>query len=344
MDVLIVVLAAGVALGYFALAFLVLPRIELVDASPSFRRAFRVGGIAFFAGCGLTHTHIAVHAAGDGELVAWHEVLFHGLQLVGVWVFVYVAIRVIDVRIERRQTPTEELEAQVSELARSNEDLEQFAHVISHDLQGPLVTAAGFAELLDNNRALDADARRHLDAVRSSHRQMRELLDGVLRYSRAAGAGLRREQVDLNLTATEVTEALAHDIEATGAQVTIGRLPVVTGDPVQLRQVLLNLTANAVKFANDQRPDIAISAEEHADGWQITVRDRGPGIPDADRDGIFEMFGRAATADGTAGSGIGLAVCRKIVTRHGGTIGVSETAGGGATFYFTLPRRTSAVH
>ena len=334
-----VVLAVIVALGYFALAFVVLPRIELVEATPGFRKAFRLGGVGFFAGCGLTHTHIAVHAAGNGNLVAPHEVAFHLVQAVGVWVFVYVALKFIDVRVERRRTPAQVLESQVAELSRSNEDLEQFARVVSHDLQGPLRTAGGFAELLERKEAdaLSDRGRQYVEHLRSSHQQMQDLLDGILRYSRAAGEGLERTEVDLNDTVEEVRQALAGQLAEAGATLEVDDLPTVSGDLLQLRQVLLNLVANALKFHGDAPPRIEIGAEPGEGTWTVSVRDHGIGLDPADAEQIFEMFGRGSGVEGTAGSGIGLAVCRKIVARHGGELTAAPAEGGGAVFRMTLP-------
>jgi len=337
MATLTVIFAIGVALGYFALAFVVLPRIDLVDATPGFRRAFRVGGIGFFAGCGLTHTHIAVHAARNGDLVTPHEVVFHALQFVGVWVFVYVAVRMIDVRVEIRRTPADLLKARVAELSRSNDDLENFAHVVSHDLQGPLTTASGFAELLGRNAQLDDRGRDFLAHLQASHTQMGDLLEGVLRYSRAAGQGLQREPVELGTVAADVVRALQADIDSSQADVTVGELPVVLGDAVQLRQVFLNLVGNALKFSGPHPPRVTIDAERHGDDWRIAVRDHGIGVAPDDREAIFEMFGRGGDTGLASGSGIGLAVCRKIVERHGGTMATEPAEGGGSVFTFTLP-------
>lgn len=337
MATLTVIFAIGVALGYFALAFVVLPRIDLVDATHAFRRAFRIGGIAFFAGCGLTHTHIAVHAASNGELVAWHELIFHALQFVGVWVFVYVAVRMIDVRVEVRRKPDDILRARVAQLARSNEDLEQFANVVSHDLQGPLRTAEGFAELLERRASVEGEARDYLMHLRSSHAQMRELLEGVLRYSRAAGDGLEPTELDLDVVVADVLSILSAEIDASRATVTVGDLPTVRGDAVQIRQVFLNLIGNALKFHGEAAPHVEVHAESQDAHWKITVRDHGPGVPAAEQDAMFEMFARGGTAGKSGGTGLGLAICKKIVARHGGRIGLTDAPGGGAQVEFTLP-------
>ena len=336
MSALTVVLALMVALGYFALAGVVLPRIELVGASPSFRRAFRVGGIAFFAGCGLTHTHIAVHALEDGDLIAVHEVIFHVFQAIGVWVFVYVALKMIDVRVERRRTPAELLEEQVAALSRSNEDLESFADVVAHDLRGPLRTADGFAELLERREAeaLSEQGREFVAALRRSHHQLGELLDGILRSAR--GGPEQREEADMAEVVRDVLRALSSEIDERGATVEVGELPVVAGDRVQLRQVMLNLVGNALKF-HGSAPQIEIAARRLNEHWIFSVRDHGPGIAPGEAERIFEMFARGDGAQRTDGSGIGLAVCRKIVERHGGTIAASPADGGGSVFRFTLP-------
>lgn len=337
MATLTVIFAVGVALGYFALAFVVLPRIDLVDATPAFRRAFRVGGIAFFAGCGLTHTHIAVHAAANGDLVAWHELVFHALQFVGVWVFVYVAVRMIDVRVEVRRKPDDVLRARVAQLARSNEDLEQFAHVVSHDLHGPLRTAEGFAELLERRGSVQGEARDHLAHLRSSHEQMREILEGVLRYSRAAGEGLDLTELDLNVVVADVLRSLSAEIDASRATVTVGELPTARGDAVQVRQVFQNLIGNSLKFHGDTPPHIEVQAETRGADCAITVRDHGPGVPAPEQEAVFEMFARGGAAGNTDGTGLGLAICKKIVTRHGGRIRLADAPGGGAQVEFTLP-------
>jgi signal transduction histidine kinase len=203
-------LAAGIAAGYFTIAAVVLPKIALEGTSGRFKLLFKVGGTTFFVGCGLTHTHIAVHAVTSGELVTWHEIAFHLMQIVGVWAFIYAAVRLIDVRILRRRTPeerqAEELRERVTALSRSNADLEQFAHVVSHDLQEPLRTVAGFATLLRRryDGQIDDDADEFLRHMTDGCARMGSMLEGVLTYSKVAGAGLERLPVDMNEVLADV--------------------------------------------------------------------------------------------------------------------------------------------
>jgi signal transduction histidine kinase len=164
------------------------------------------------------------------------------------------------------------------------------------------------------------------------------MLDGVLHYSRVAGAGLTREPVDMAQVARDVEGNLGRAIADSGATLEIGPLPRVEGDRVQLTQLLQNLVANALKFSGDRPPRVEVSADEHPDGFSFTVRDHGIGVDPGDAERIFDMFVRAEGVAGSqSGSGIGLAVCRRIVERHGGTIGVEPTPGGGSTFRFSLP-------
>ena len=347
MTALTVALAFGVAGGYFAIAALVLPRIQLEGAGRRFVTAFRIGGTAFFVGCGLTHAHIAAHALAEGASVGAHEAVFHLLQIVGVWVFVFVGLRVIDVRVVRRKTAqeleAEALEWQVSELSRSNTDLEQFARVVSHDLKEPLHCVAGFAQLLERRYAgrLDAQGDECLRFITGGCDRMGTLLDGVLKYSRVAGAGLVRQRVDMDAVAREIGHSLVQ-ASGSGAQIDVGPLPAVEGDPVQIGQLVQNLVANAIKFTDGRAPLVRISAER-ADGlWRFSVEDNGIGIDPTRAQRIFEMFERLDGSERYPGTGIGLAVCKRIVERHGGTISVRSTPGQGSTFYFTLPRGRTA--
>ena len=348
LTALTAVLALGVAAGYFAIALLILPRIQLRDATPRFAGLFRWGATAFFVGCGLTHTHIAVHAINGEQEASWHEVVFHLLQVFGVWTFVIVALRIIDVQVIRRKTPqevaAERLERQVADLSRSNADLERFAHVVSHDLQEPLRSVSGFADLLARRSAgrLDEQGRESLGYIRDGALRMGAMLDGILDYSRAAGAGLTRERVDMNAVVRDADADLARATAERQAVVSVGDLPEVEGDAIQLRQLVTNLLANGLKFSGAGPPHIEVFAEETDAGWTFAVQDDGIGIDPRDAERIFAMFARAQPdgdgAEHAGGTGIGLAVCRRIVERHGGEIWVDSAPGAGSTFFFTLPR------
>lgn len=336
-----IVLAAIVAAGYFTVAAAVVPRMHLDEDNPRFARAVRLGATVFFVGCGLTHTHIMVHAAQDSSAASVHEVLFHLGQVAGVWVFVLAALRVVDVRIERRKTAADRLREEIESLSRANADLEDFAHAVSHDLQEPLATISGFADLLSTGHAdeLGDEGSLKVEYIQSSAERMRTMLAGVLAYSRAAGNGMVRREVDLGEVVEQTTRELAERLGTSGTTVVAQSMPMVFADELQLGRVLQNLIANAVKFRRLDRPAVVrISAREQEDGTIcISVADNGVGIPEGKREMVFGMFSRLD--EERDGSGIGLAVCQKIVDRHGGRIWVEGNEDGGSTFRFTLPQR-----
>jgi signal transduction histidine kinase len=233
------------------------------------------------------------------------------------------------------------LTASAAELARSNRDLEQFASVASHDLVEPLRTVTGFLELLDQRATgLDARSREYLRYALGGTEQMQALVGDLLDYAQA-GRDVHDEDVDLGAVVGEVRERLAGAIAARGAQVVADApLPVVRGDATQVRQVLQNLVSNAVKFAQPGVPPrVRISATTSPGGGvEVAVADNGVGIPRAQAEQVFTMFERLGGVSGAAGSGIGLAICARVVDRHGGRIWVEPNDGGGSVFRFTLPR------
>jgi light-regulated signal transduction histidine kinase (bacteriophytochrome) len=309
---------------------------------------FKVGGTTFFVGCGLTHTHITVHAITDGQFVTWHEIVFHAMQIAGVWAFIYAALRLIDVRIMPRRTPEEEqadeLRERVSALSRSNADLEQFAHVVSHDLQEPLRTVAGFASLLRSryDGRLDDDGDEFLRHMTDGCARMGSMLEGVLTYSKVAGAGLERAPVDMEEVVREVEQSLGAARGDHGGSVTWDSLPTVEGDPVQLRQLMQNLIANGLKFNRSEHPHVHVSAEDTGAGWRFAVRDNGIGVDPAQAHRIFGMFQRLDTREAFEGTGLGLALCSRIAARHGGELWVEPAEGGGSVFRFALVKRLPA--
>jgi PAS domain S-box-containing protein len=237
------------------------------------------------------------------------------------------------------------LHARNAELERSNEELTAFAYVVSHDLSEPLRVISGHVELLSRRYAgrLDEDADRYIDFAVDGCNRMRDLIQDLLRYSRS-GRGLRAGTVDLRAVVATATADLAHAIADAGGSVVVdGQLPVVTGDAGQLSQVMANLIGNAMKFAAPGRPPTArISASRRDDSWVISVADDGVGVPEQYRERVFGIFQRLQTRD-VPGTGIGLAICRKVVERHGGEIWIDDGTDGGTTVAFRLPDDGSAA-
>ena len=218
-------------------------------------------------------------------------------------------------------------------------DLEHFASTASHDLNEPLRIVDGYLALLERRAAarLTDEEKAFFGEAREATGQMRELIDALLAYARTGTAEARREELDAGVVAREALRALDAAVRERRAQVEVGPLPRVRADATLLRQVLQNLLANAVKFADAAGPRIALTAEPSEGGWTFSVRDNGPGIPVADREKVFGMFTRTATAVGTSGSGIGLAAAERAVRRHQGRIWVADSPGGGADVRFFLP-------
>ncbi len=233
---------------------------------------------------------------------------------------------------------TEEREAHEA-LERSNAELQQFAYVASHDLSEPLRMVSSYLQLLRRRYRgrLDEDADEFIDYAVDGATRMRSLIEDLLAFSRA-GRGGEPEPVDLGRVAGDVVRSLAAAIIDASADVDIAELPVVMGDRVQLEQLLQNLVANALKFRADRGARVWVRAEETVGGMvQLAVADAGIGIEAHHRDRVFKMFHRLHDREAYEGTGIGLAICRRIVERHGGRIWVDERAGGGAVFRFTLP-------
>jgi PAS domain S-box-containing protein len=235
-----------------------------------------------------------------------------------------------------------ELARRSQALARSNAELEQFAYVVSHDLQQPLGMISSYLELLDNEIGgeLGGDARDYLDrAVRGADR-MQEMVNAVLGYARVDTRGRDFAAVDLTSILDDVIEELADRIDDTAAVVTHDELPSVVADGAQIHQLLHNLLTNAIKFVGNRPPRIHLSAVEDAADWKISVRDNGIGMEANTAERIFVMFQRLHTDDEYPGTGIGLAICKRIVERHGGRIWVDSQPHRGSTFHFTLPKRS----
>jgi light-regulated signal transduction histidine kinase (bacteriophytochrome) len=248
------------------------------------------------------------------------------------------ALRAANAELEQRVADrTRDLQLANERLARSNQELEQFAYVASHDLQEPLRMVSAYGQLMERRYAdrLDGDAREFLGFMTDGARRMQGMIDDLLALSRASrGADLVPVSLDAALDRT--TGNLALMMEEAGARLVRQPLPRVLGDENQLTRLFQNLVANAVKFRRDAPPEIRISATDQGDEWQVAVSDNGIGIDPKYKDRIFVAFQRLHSQADYPGSGIGLTLCKRIVERHGGRIWVDSVPGQGATFHFTL--------
>ena len=244
--------------------------------------------------------------------------------------------REIDVRREAEQ----QLEAKATDLARSNHELEQFAYVASHDLQEPLRMVSTFSQMLlkKYHGALDQDADDYLKYVIDGASRMQALILALLAFSRVSSQGKELQQTDCGELVQRVLVDLQVTITECGAEVACGELPTVRADPSQLQQLLQNLLSNAIKFKGDRSPRVQIEARACGAEWVFEVRDNGIGIEARYHERIFVIFQRLHGIGDFPGTGIGLALCKKIVQRHGGRIWLESEPGRGSTFYFALPR------
>jgi PAS domain S-box-containing protein len=244
---------------------------------------------------------------------------------------------------EARRKAEETLRKTARELKRSNDDLEQFAYLASHDLQEPLRMVASYLQLLERRyrEKLGTDAGEFIDYAVEGATRMKRLINDLLEYSKV-GTAERPFEPTQSLEALE--EALANlqvAISESGAKVTHGPLPAVTADRKQLVQLFQNLVGNAIKFRSAAPPRVHVAAQMERGEWVFSVRDNGIGIDPKFADRIFIIFQRLHGREEYPGTGIGLALCRKIVERHGGRIWVEPGPGGGSVFFFTVPLRSA---
>jgi signal transduction histidine kinase len=240
---------------------------------------------------------------------------------------------------QQRREAEEELGKKVKELARSNQDLEQFAYVASHDLQEPLRMVAAYTQLLAEKYKgkLDEQADKYIHYAVDGATRMQTLVQDLLAFSRSGREGTEMSETDCKVAAQQAVLNLEAAVRDSQAKITYEALPAVHANPAQLRQVFQNLIGNAIRFRKAAVPEIKIAAQKEHGEWIISVSDNGIGIPPEHVKGIFVIFHRLHTREEYPGNGIGLAICKRIIERHGGRIWVESEEGVGTTFKFSLP-------
>ncbi|KAF0095158.1 MAG: multi-sensor signal transduction histidine kinase [Puniceicoccaceae bacterium 5H] len=241
---------------------------------------------------------------------------------------------------ERRRKAEDRYRRAVDQLKRSNHDLQQFAYVASHDLQEPLRAVAGCLRLLERrfNDKLDGPAAELLQHAVDGSIRMQRLIEGLLAYSRINSRGRPFAEVEMEGVLEEARHNLMVSIEENQAEVTCDRLPAVSGDRLQLVQLFQNIMGNALKFRSEDAPKIHVSARQNGDFHHFYIADNGIGVEPEYAERIFDMFKRLHSRQEYQGTGIGLAICKKIVQRHGGIIECEPVEPKGCRFHFTLPR------
>ncbi len=242
--------------------------------------------------------------------------------------------------ITQRKNAEEERRIYQEKLENSVQQLTQFAYVVSHDLQEPLRMVSSYLQLLErrNKENLDQSSKEFIHYAVDGAQRMHILIEGLLKYSRVNTRGKEFKETDLNKILEETLRILNQKINDAGAKVQVDKLPTVNADATQMIQVFQNLIINSIKYRSDKPPLIKVVAKEMPTAWQLCVTDNGIGIEEEYHDQIFGVFKRLHTREEYEGTGIGLAICKRIVERHKGTIHVKSSLGEGSTFYFYLPK------
>jgi signal transduction histidine kinase len=248
-------------------------------------------------------------------------------------------LRIYSMDITARQQAEEKLTRTLEDLERSNKELQEFAYVASHDLQEPLRKIANFSEMLAKQYQgqLDQQAVRYFGYVTDGAKRLQTLINDLLSYSRLG----RAELLLIPASLEEILKGTLNDLHAlikeNHVKISHEPLPTLKVNPQQMRQLLQNLIANAIKFHSDRPPMIHIAARQEDREWLVSIRDNGIGFEPQYAENIFTVFKRLHNQEQYPGTGIGLAICKKIVERHGGRIWAESGPDGGATFYFTIP-------
>ena len=234
----------------------------------------------------------------------------------------------------------DELQETLIKLKRSNSELEQFAYVASHDLQEPLRMISSFLQLLQMRYSgqLDSDADEFINFAVEGAKRMQNLIQDLLAYSRVTTKGNEFKNIKMEEALEQALVNLKISIEENNAIITHDSLPIITADYSQMIQLLQNLIGNSIKYRSDKNPEIHISAQEKDTHWIFSVEDNGIGIDSKYSDQVFQIFKRLHTNEEYKGTGIGLAITKRIIERHNGRIWVESELSKGSKFYFTIPK------
>jgi PAS domain S-box-containing protein len=276
--------------------------------------------------------------------MTWRTLEVVGVNLIGNPAVGGIVINSRD--ITKREQAEQQLRKTTDELARSNADLQQFAYVASHDLQEPLRIIESFVKLLARRYKdkLDDKAEEFIGFTIDGVRRMQELIKDLLEYSRVGTKGINLKPVDFSLAVDRAVRNLKSAVEESNAAITHDDLPNIIADASQLGSLFQNLFSNAIKFHGGEAPRIHVSAEKRENDWIFSVKDNGIGIKHSETQRIFAVFQRLHGRGEYPGTGIGLAICKRIVERHGGQIWVESEPGKGSVFYFTIPDRKATLY
>ena len=276
-------------------------------------------------------TFVVKHGDGSEIQVQFESNLIHNGHVTG--------FRSILTDVTELKRTREALQQANNGLAHSKLELQQFAYIASHDLQEPLRMVISYLTLLEKRYGdrLDADGKEFIEFAVSGGKRMRELIDDLLEYSRIESRSKPFVLVDMKRVVGNTIRVLKVPIDESNADIIIEPMPTIMGDGSQMQQVMQNLISNSLKFHGPERPVVRISAIEGRKEWTFSVKDNGIGLNVEYADKIFQMFQRLHAQEQYTGTGVGLAITKKIVERHGGRIWVESEEGKGATFFFTIP-------
>lgn len=282
----------------------------------------------------LTLFIVAVAAAAQLE----NGVLFVNIAVSAVcMIFISATGTVAVSKIREKELTSKRLS---NRLREANKELEQFAYIASHDLQEPLRMVTSYLELIDrrNKNKLDSDTLEFMGFALDGAQRMRQLIEGLLCYSRLNRGLNIKDKLDCNCVLQIIETNLKMIIEKNSARIIYEKLPIIRADEQQLLSLFQNLVSNAIKFCPNRIPVVKITAEQKDDMWLFKISDNGVGVEQKHFDRIFRIFQRLHTKEEYPGTGIGLAACKKIVERHGGSIWLESEEGKGSDFFFTVPR------